>query len=50
MRYKLLESNSMMGIEKVVSEYIKQGWKPQGGIFVTYEDGRHAFYQAMIGS
>ena len=35
-------------LERSVKEYIRQGWIPQGGISITYNNGEYCLSQAMI--
>lgn len=36
-------------LQKIVNEFIKKGWKPQGGIAIMQnKDGDYIIYQAMI--
>jgi hypothetical protein len=46
MEYTTVQASSNNDLIKKVNELIKQGWKPQGGIGITY--GSTPFYQAMI--
>jgi len=63
MNYKVLEgitikarfkgesdiSNGLEDLEEKVNAYIKQGWKPQGGISVVLNSNYNLhYYQAMI--
>lgn len=44
MTYNILEGPFYTLIAKV-NEYIKKGWKPQGGVLTAHEG---QFYQAMV--
>ena len=43
MKYKILSSSSITGIEMIVNEYIKLGWKPLGGL----DSDKTHYFQAM---
>lgn len=34
MEYKILNKSNLWDLEKEVNEYIKQGWRPQGGVMI----------------
>jgi hypothetical protein len=44
MAYTIIESHSMNGLIAQVTDSIKKGWKPQGGVCAS----NGFFYQAMI--
>lgn len=44
MEYNILTGFYTFDLEKAVRDYIKDGWKPQGGV----TKGHELLYQAMI--
>ncbi len=46
MEYIVLKSTKIEGIVEIVNKYIKEGWKPQGGICESGTEG-YLFFQAM---
>lgn len=48
MHYKVICSGKVEDLVERVAESLKGGWKCQGGVSVTCDDGSDYFYQAMI--
>ena len=51
MEYTILIVNTLSGLERKVNEYIKQGWRPQGGITLQRNmqfNNVEFYFQAMI--
>lgn len=48
MEYKILSSTSLSSLAVTVTEHLRQGWKPQGGLVTDSPSGAIKFYQAMI--
>ncbi len=46
--YTIVRANSAYHLEKVVNEYISEGYRPIGGVSVYTADGRIEFFQAML--
>ena len=46
LEYTIVRSDSSFDLSKTVNEYIRRGWKPQGGVAVDIAFG--SFYQAMV--
>jgi hypothetical protein len=46
MEYIILRASNFVHLEHVVNEYIKQGWRPQGGV-THYNEGTN-YCQAMV--
>lgn len=52
MEYKIITASSESILEEEIMALLKQGWKLQGGISITYNNGRGStdfyFAQAVI--
>jgi len=50
MDYTIIQYDSVPGLEKLVIEYLKKGWKCQGGVSVAVGPSSSTwwYYQAMI--
>ncbi len=51
MEYTILKASTMPDLEKKVNDYIKKGWRPQGGITIQLNIQFHNVeycYQPMI--
>lgn len=47
--YKVVESDTIEGLEKAVTELLEKGWKPSGGFFLYISpQNYHHYYQAMV--
>lgn len=45
--YTVVWADTLQGLEAEVTEALKNGWVPQGGIFII-EDRYRNYYQAMV--
>ncbi len=51
MKYKILEAYIKVNLEQAVEKYMREGWKPQGGICVSRADSANLYSlysQALI--
>ena len=48
MEYIILEANTLNKLMAMVSEYIANGWRPQGGVAMAYVYEVSGYCQAMI--
>lgn len=48
MQYCLLFSEDNQKLEREVNEYIRLGWRPQGGLAIGVINGHSFFGQAMV--
>jgi hypothetical protein len=48
MQYRVINVDTISFLERRVTEFINEGWIPQGGICTCYEGGNLRFYQVMI--
>jgi hypothetical protein len=48
MEYTITLANNVFELETIVRMNIKEGWIPQGGVFVAESSQSNAFGQAMI--
>jgi len=48
MKYKILRSGELKGLQRTVNEYLKNGWRVTGGVSVCGGYGHAHFHQAMI--
>jgi len=48
MEYIVVGTTKQSEFEKRVNDLIKQGWKPQGGIFIVIDNNGWIYYQAMV--
>jgi hypothetical protein len=48
MQYRVINVDTISSLERRVTEFISEGWIPQGGICTCYEGGNLRFYQVMI--
>jgi len=48
MKYKILESITMLELEGQVAEYMEAGWICKGGIAVIGNMGAMFYFQAMV--
>jgi len=48
MKYAVINVDTISFLEERVARYISEGWIPQGGVCVCYQDGDIRYYQAMI--
>lgn len=46
--YKLLESGYRYDLQILVNKSMKEGWVPQGGVFLTSYGLRDTYLQAMV--
>ena len=47
MKYKILRSGEMKGLQRKVNEHLKKGWRVTGGVSVCGGYGHAHFHQAM---
>ena len=48
MTYRVINKESINNLQFEINKLMEEGWKPQGGVCVTSEQGYRNFYQAMI--
>ena len=48
MEYKLVVCKNDFTLEKDVNELLKEGWKLQGGVCISYFRKRRHYSQAMV--
>ena len=48
MKYKVIKENGDAAFDKAMIQAIKDGWVPQGGIFMEHNTNRSIYVQAMI--
>ncbi len=53
MEYKVIQENSILGLENELNKLLKEGWQPQGGIFrcrnkTGYGTNEYFYLQAII--
>ena len=48
MMYKITVAYSSAELSILVNDYIKMGWKPQGGVTFVWDSGREKWAQAMV--
>lgn len=53
MEYKVIQENSILGLENELNKLLKEGWKPQGGICVVrnitgFGTNEYLYLQAII--
>lgn len=50
-KYQIVEADATETLEENVSDFLRQGWKPQGGVEVVFQSintsPRVRYYQAM---
>jgi len=48
MKYTVVGTRDQSKFEERVNDLIKEGWKPQGGIFIVVDNNGWIYYQAMV--
>lgn len=48
MEYMLVIRENIVNLPNAVQAYLDEGWKPQGGPFVTTMDGKWVVAQAIV--
>lgn len=49
MKYQIISGNNLDALENGVNRWIKEGWRPQGGVcLVQFSPTTVKFYQAMV--
>lgn len=48
MEYTVIEKDSLRALAEAVEYLMKDGWRPQGGVFVALYDRESWYYQAMM--
>ncbi|WP_395092606.1 DUF1737 domain-containing protein [Armatimonas sp.] len=46
--YKVVEAKTKAELEKLVTEFMEQGWQLQGGIAVMVDEHRWYYVQALV--
>ena len=48
MRYHIVQADSILSLISGVTDMLKEGWVPQGGVCIKARYGSITFYQAVI--
>ena len=46
--YKIVRDTNYFKLQENISKMMNDGWKPQGGLLISYEENVKYFYQAII--